>query len=241
MAGETGGGDAGGPKSKPPQSSARYIIFVGVAFAALITVATINTFRNPPSGLLGVSADVKGRALPEFAVPNVRSSLVGDANIFQDDCSSSQNPCPASDARASACQVHLPGAIRVCDFFDKPLAISFWFMRGASCLPAEDAFDRVARRYGDRVGFLSIDIRDDRDAVRKVAAEHGWTVPVGWDRDGAVSDLYRVGGCPTVAFAYPGGIYASARASVDRLTVPKLSADVRGLLADTRRRAAASR
>ena len=31
-------------------------------------------------------------------------------------------------------------------------------------------------------------------------------MPVGYDRDGAVSDLYRVGGCPTVAFAYPGGI-----------------------------------
>jgi len=171
MAGETGGADAGGPSPKPP-SSARYIIFVGVAFAALIALATINTFRNPPSGLLGVNADVKEHALPEFAIPDVRSALVGDANIFQDDCSSSQNPCTAADARTSACQLHLTGAIRICDFFDRPLAISFWFTRGASCLPAQDAFDQVARRYGDRVGFLSIDVRDDRDAVRQVVAEH---------------------------------------------------------------------
>jgi len=241
MAGETGDGDAGGPATKRPASSARYIIFVGVAFAALIALATINTLRNPPGGLLGVNADVKGRALPEFAVPDVRSALVGDANIFQDNCSSSQNPCPPADARTSACQVHLAGAIRVCDFFNRPLAISFWFMRGASCLPAQDAFDRVARRYGDRVGFLSIDVRDSRDSVRSVAAEHHWTVPIGWDRDGAVSDLYRVGGCPTVALAYPGGIYAAAHANIANTTVQKLSADIRRLLADTRRRAEASR
>ena len=241
MAGETGGADAGGPSPKPP-SSARYIIFVGVAFAALIAVATISTLGNPSNGLLGVNADVKERALPEFAIPDVRSTLVGDANVFQDDCSSSQNPCPAGGGRPSACQVHLAGAIRICDFFDRPLVISFWFIRGASCLPAQDAFDQVARRYGDRVGFLSIDIRDNRDEVRRLAAEHHWTVPVGWDQDGAVSDLYRVGGCPTVALAYPGGIYAAApRASIDTLTVPKLSADIRKLLADTRRRAAASR
>jgi hypothetical protein len=129
----------------------------------------------------------------------------------------------------------------VCDFFERPLAISFWFTRGASCLPAQDAFDQVARRYRGRVGFLSIDVHDDRDAVRQIVAEHHWTVPVGWDRDGALSNLYRVGGCPTVAFAYPGGIYASAQANVANLTAPKLTADVKQLLADSRRRAATAR
>ena len=233
---------AGRPPSAPrPRSSSRYILFVGLAFAALIAVATVNTLRNPSSGLLGFNADVTNRAMPEFAVPDVRSSLIGDANVFQDDCSTSANPCPAADQRPSACNVDLKGATRVCDFFNKPLAISFWFMKGASCIPAQDAFDQVARRYGDRVGFLSIDVRDDRDAIRKTIAEHGWQVPVGWDRDGAVSDLYDVGGCPTVAFAYPGGIFAFAKSGVDRLTVPKISADARTLLARTRDRAVQSR
>jgi hypothetical protein len=234
--------EPGGPPSSPrPRSSSRYILFVGVAFATLIAIATINTLNNPSAGLLGVNADIVDQALPEFAVPDIRSSLVGDANVFQDDCSSSANPCPTADRRPSACNIEASGAIRVCDFFNRPLAISFWFLTGASCLPAQDAFDQVARRYGDRVGFLSIDVRDDRDSIRKIVAEHGWKVPVGWDRDGAVSDLYRVGGCPTVAFAFPGGTFAFARSSVDRLTVPHLTTDVRTLLARTRVRAAQSR
>ena len=35
-------------------------------------------------------------------------------------------------------------------------------------------------------------------------------MPVGYDRDGAVSNLYRVGGCPTLVYAYPGGILERA-------------------------------
>ncbi len=30
-------------------------------------------------------------------------------------------------------------------------------------------------------------------------------MPVGYDRDGAVAGLYRVGGCPTFAYVFPGG------------------------------------
>jgi len=60
--------------------------------------------------------------------------------------------------------------------------------------------------------------------------EHRWTMPVGYDRDGAVSDLYRVGGCPTVAFAYPGGILAFARARLSELSGRQMAADVRKLL-----------
>jgi hypothetical protein len=55
-------------------------------------------------------------------------------------------------------------------------------------------------------------------------------MPVGYDRDGAVSDLYRVGGCPTVAFAYPGGILAFARARLSELSGRQMAADVRKLL-----------
>ncbi len=229
------------PASPPARSSNRYILFVGLAFAALIAVATINTLSNPSRGLLGVDADVANRALPEFAVPDIRSSLVGDANVFQDDCSTATIPCPAGDRRPPACHIRIKGALRVCDYFDKPLAISFWFMKGADCLPAQDAFDKVASRYRGRVGFLSIDVRDARDSIRRAIADHGWTVPVGWDRDGAVSDLYQVGGCPTVAFAYPGGVFAFARSTTDRLTVPRLTGDVRTLLSRTRSRATGSR
>ncbi len=232
------GGGSG--ERRVPKPGGRYVLFVGIAFATLIVVATINTLNNNAGGVLGLNADIVGRALPEFAVPNVRGSIDADANVFQDDCSSSENPCPADDRRPSACEIKPAGAIRVCDYFDKPLAISFWFMRAADCLPAQDAFNQVAQDLRGRANFLSIDIRDDRDSVRQTAIDHGWSIPVGWDRDGAVSDVYRVGGCPTVAFVYPGGIFAFAKAG-DQVTEAKLRDDMTELIARSNEQAATSR
>ncbi len=232
-------------------SGRRYSTFVGIAFLVLIVVATLNTIRTESGGTLGVDGAQRGIPLSEFAVPNALTGpLNNDANVYQDDCSTSENPCPAGARRPSACQIPRKGAIRVCDLFNRPLVLSFWFTRGADCLPTQDALNAVSEKYRGRVNFLSIDIRDDPGDVRSIAQAHGWTMPVGYDRDGAVSDLYRVGGCPTVAFAYPGGILDFAKASIAELSQPQtedgslragIERDVRTLLRQTRAREAASR
>jgi thiol-disulfide isomerase/thioredoxin len=224
-----------------PAPGRRYSTFVGIAFLVLIVVATLNTIRTNSGGVLGVTEGDRGMPLPEFAVPDARTGpLDRDANVFQDDCATSQNPC-ADARRTPACQIPRRGAIRVCDLFSRPLVLSFWFTRGADCLPAQDVVDRVAARYRGRVSFLSIDVRDDPADVRRIISERGWSMPVGYDRDGAVSDLYRVGGCPTVAFAYPGGILAFAKIGSDypddHLSRAGLTGDVERLVRESRRRA----
>ena len=225
-----------------PVPARRYSTFVGMAFLVLIAVATLNTIRTNSGGVLGATEGERGMPLPEFAVPNARTGPLDlDANIAQDDCSTSQNPCPSDARRPSACQIPRQGAIRVCDLFDRPLVLSFWFTRVADCLPAQDALDRVAHRYRGRVNFLSIDVRDDPAAVREIVAERGWSMPVGYDRDGAVSDLYRVGGCPTVAFAYPGGILAFAKVGDAVSSQSQLAGETERLLRLSRARAKEAR
>ena len=227
------------PSSPSRPKTSRYSLFVGLAFLVLIVVATVNTFRTRDDGILG-NGDVEvGAALPQFAVPDLRGSTSGDANIFQDNCGSASNPC--DDPRTPACQVHLADVIRVCDLFDKPLVISFWFMERADCLPTQDVVNQVAQRFKNEVNFLSIDVRDNREDARGVVEQRGWTIPVGYDADGAVSNLYRVGGCPTVAFAYPGGIFASARLGTDQLTEQGLTDDVQQLVRDSEARAETER
>ena len=95
----------------------------------------------------------------------------------------------------------------------------------------QDLVERVFRRYRGRVGFLSLDIRDDRDTVREAISRRGWTMPVGYDRDGAVAGLYGIGLCPTFAYVFPGGTLESA--SVGELTAAQLSDRVDRLLAAT--------
>jgi hypothetical protein len=216
----------------------RYSVAVGLLFLAVIVVATVSTIGGGGAGgTLGLDFEPSRWPLPEFAVPAAAGRLEGDANVAQDDCESSAVPCPADAHRTPACRIATAGAIRVCDLFGRPLVISFWFTKSGDCVQQQDVVDDVYRRYRGRVGFLSLDIHDSRDTVRELIRQHGWTLPLGYDRDGAVGSLYKIGGCPTFAYVYPGGTLESA--SIGPLTAGQLGTRVERLIAASR--AAASR
>jgi hypothetical protein len=238
---ENGGGRNAGPGKEPserPRRATVYSLIVGMAFIALIAVAGINTISTKNKGVLGATNE-GDFPLAQFAVPNARTGASGDANIAQDDCDAARIPCPSGNRRMPACRVDVPGALRVCDFFDRPLVLSFWFTRGGDCEDQEDVFETAYRRYRKQVNFLAVDVRDDTSEVQKLIREHHWTHPVGLDRDGALSNLYRVGGCPTFVYAYPGGIFQAT--SIGRLDDQQFFDKVDTLIASSKRRAATAR
>jgi thiol-disulfide isomerase/thioredoxin len=238
---ENGAGRDGGSGKEPserPRRAAVYSLIVGMAFIALIAVAGINTISTKNKGVLGASSE-GDMPLAQFAVPSARGAASGDANIAQDDCDSARIPCPSGSRRTPACRVDVPGALRVCDFFDRPLVLSFWFTRGGDCENQEDVFERAYRNYKGRVNFLSVDVRDSDSEVRKLISDHKWTHPVGLDRDGALSNLYRVGGCPTFVYAYPGGIFQAT--SIGKLDDQEFFANVDRLISASKQRAATVR
>jgi hypothetical protein len=211
----------------------RYSIAVGLIFLALIAVATIHTLTGKGGeDTLGLDKQPARWPLPEFAVPAASGHLEGDANVYQDDCGSAGLPCSEHLPRVPACQITTPGAIRVCDLFDRPLVISFWFGTENRCERQQGVVSTVAERYGGRVNFLSLDVLDSRESVGELVREQGWKMPVGFDRDGAVAALYRIALCPTFAYAYPGGTLQSA--SIGELGVGGLSQHVDELLSATR-------
>jgi hypothetical protein len=208
----------------------RYSILVGLAFLALVAIASLHTLNGGGEGILGLEKQPSRWPLPEFAVPEAAGELEGDANVAQDDCESGALPCPDDARRKPACEITTAEAIRVCEMFNRPLVLSFWFDDG-ECAAQQDVVDSVYRRYRGRVNFLSIDIRDDREKVRELIRAGGWEMPVGYDHDGAVGSLYGVGGCPTIAYVYPGGTLYDA--GVGELNQRQLEAKVESLLAAT--------
>jgi thiol-disulfide isomerase/thioredoxin len=238
---ENGAGRNGGPGKEPSQRPRRatvYSLIVGMAFIALIAVAGINTISTKNKGVLGATSE-GDMPLAQFAVPNARTGASGDANIAQDDCDAARIPCPSGNRRTPACRVDVAGALRVCDFFNRPLVLSFWFTRGGDCENQEDVFEDAYRKYKGEVNFLAVDVRDDTSEVQKLIQEHHWTHPVGLDRDGALSNLYRVGGCPTLVYAYPGGVFQAT--SIGRLDDQQFFTKVDDLIAASKQRAATVR
>jgi AhpC/TSA family len=225
-------------RERARRPAAIYSAIVGLVFIAIIAVAGINALQTEESGVIG-AGDEGELPLAQFAVPDLRSDLEGDANIAQDDCEVSRVPCPEDERRTPACEVTVEGAIRVCDLFARPLVLSFWFTKGGECEAQQDVFEAVYRRQRDRVNFLAINVRDSREEVTQLADDRGWTHPIGLDSDGALSNLYRVGGCPTFLYAYPGGILRDT--SIGEIDADELSANVDGLIEASKERAATVR
>jgi hypothetical protein len=206
------GGIPGGPgdRVKLPFS---YAALIGILIAFVAVFILVNTLRNAESGTVGIGPVGIGEKVDPFAVPIATSDLEGDANVDPDE----------------ACRVAGEDVLRICDYFDRPLLISFWFTGGASeCIDQQDVFDQVAERFSSRAGAVSINVRDSRERVRELVEERGWKVPVGHDTDGAVSNMYRVGGCPTFLFVRAGGVLE--RAEIGRTTVEELGSQVRSFL-----------
>lgn len=190
-----------------------YVVVVGVLFVIVLVIALFNMLQTTDSGIVGIGdVDIGEKAEP-FAVPLALSDLEGDANVDPD----------------RACSVEGDDVLRICDYFDKPLVVSFWFTKGASdCVDQQDVFDSVATRYEGRAGFVSINVRDDRAKVRDTIVDRDWKVTVGHDQDGAVSNIYKVGGCPTYLFYAKGGILT--RAEIEPTDTEQLGAQVRSLI-----------
>ena len=84
------------------------------------------------------------------------------------------------------------------------------------------------------VRFAAVAVRGDRGALRTLIRRRGWTFPIGYDRDGAVANLYGVAVCPTIVFAYPGR--RTMLTDFGYLGDGKLAARVRQLEAASERR-----
>jgi thiol-disulfide isomerase/thioredoxin len=169
--------------------------FVGVVAVAVVAVVTVNSLRTEGPGSRGLAA---GGTLPGFAVPLAESDLEGDANV--------------SDR---ACDVRGPDVLNVCELTERgPLVLGFFAEPSDRCDDEIDVLDRLSRRFPD-VRFAAVAIRGDRDDVRRLVRERGWTLPVGHDRDGAVANLYAVAVCPAITLARDGRVVRTLLGSQD--------------------------
>ncbi|MBW3608107.1 MAG: hypothetical protein KY463_07085 [Actinobacteria bacterium] len=178
-----------------------------------------------------------GQPLPPFAVVLARSDVV---------CDDEDDPCDANVAasgarvegdarRRAACDVRGPTVLNVCELIERgPLVLGLAASRGASCLDPWDRLERLARRHrGLQVALVAIGggLEELRTSVRR----HGWSFPVGWDRDGILASIYGVAACPYVTVArwrgrVQGTLVGSAAASggeLDRLTGAAVAASRR--------------
>ena len=210
------------PPARRPGSRATWA--VGVLLVALLVYITLNTLRTDTPGAHGIP---DGSRLPPFATPLALGPVQGDANVARQ----------ADQGRAGkvpACSVRRPGVLNVCQLSERgPVVLAFMIDRGGVCTRQLDEIERVRTRFPG-VQFAAIAVRGDRGRLRRLIRSHRWRFPVGYDHDGAISNVYFVGVCPTVTFAYPGGI--AMHTTVGLLKPRALETELRRLVARAQRR-----
>ncbi|MCF6092528.1 TlpA family protein disulfide reductase [Microaerobacter geothermalis] len=93
----------------------------------------------------------------------------------------------------------LTGSGIVLSQVDQPSFINFWASWCPPCQAEMPDLQRSYEAYGDKITFVSVNITaEDRESdVRKFVKDYGITFPVYLDRDGSVSDAYRIVSIPT--------------------------------------------
>jgi hypothetical protein len=181
-----------------PRPGNKYAWAVGiVAVMGLSVLLFLQTLPNQGKGLLGPAP---GTIIKEFAVPNALGDAEGAANVCQ-----RHKSCDDRAGKVPACTLHSEGVVNICDLRRRPLVLTFIFDRGADCYPQVDRTERVMSSLPG-VNFATVFFtHKDRDQVRALVQERGWRQPVGIDKDGAVANVYGIGGCPTTVFTRAGG------------------------------------
>jgi peroxiredoxin len=183
------------PSAKRPPSGMRdYVWVVGVAACVLIAVLFVTTLRHGTDrGARGIPV---GERMPDFAVPLATGGLEGDANLAVK---------AGQGAKHAACSLRGPEVLNGCALRDAgPVVLAFFTVRNGECVAQVDTMQRVQAQVPG-VRLVAIAIRGDRDTVRRMVARHRWTIPVGYDADGALSNAFHAQVCPQLTFARAGG------------------------------------
>jgi hypothetical protein len=184
----------------PPRPAAgggtRYLWVVGAAAIALVLLLLLTTIRHGTErGARGVPA---GAIMPPFAVPTALGPIDADANI-------ARHAGEGQAGERAACTVRGPDVLNGCALHESgPVVLAFFAIRSRECVAQLDAMQEVSGQLPG-VRLAAIAIRGDRDDLRALVRRHGWRFPVGYDRDGALSNAYHVQVCPQLTFARRGG------------------------------------
>jgi hypothetical protein len=202
------------PATPPVIDTRRYRWAIGIFGICVVIVVSIVQFASNGVKGGGVAA---GSRLQPFAAPIATSNLVGDANLSK----------PCSLGRFGTRAVNTCLIVR-----RRPIVLAFFVTGSDDCTHSIDTVQKVAGEFSpSSVQFAAIAVGASQSDTAALVRSHHWTIPVAYDRDGAVGQIYGVQFCPMIELAYRGGIVKDRLIGDNPTNAASLAANVRALVA----------
>jgi hypothetical protein len=199
------------PVPEPAIDTRRYRWMIGVFGIVLVIAFSIYLFTTRGIQSAGIPA---GQRLHNFVAPLSGSNLTGAANA---------NPrCDAAHPN--------PRALNVCG--RTPIVLGLFVTGSHQCERQIDTVQAVSRQFvGRGVQFAALAVDASGATTTSLVRSHHWTIPVAYDPDGRVGELYGVSICPMVEIAGRGGVVSDRLIGNHWISASALAARVRRLLA----------
>ena len=181
-----------------PAPGNKYAWAVGIVMLMVLSVLLfVQTLPNSGEGSTGPE---RGTRLKAFAAPSALGDLEGDANVCQAKAHCNDQ---TGETRPASCVGE--DVVNLCELREQAARAHLHLRPRRGLLPAGRPH-RASEGQLPGVNFATVYFsHKDRDEIAALVEERGWTQPVAIDQDGAVANLYGVGGCPTTVFARAGG------------------------------------
>jgi cytochrome c biogenesis protein CcdA/peroxiredoxin len=180
----SGGGPDKGSGSGDPSPKPNRRLVRGTAVAAVLAVAVGGFILNTGS-----------------------SDGVTVAMANEDESSAGISAAPAGDPAPTTSFLRFDGtSATLADYRGTPLVVNFWASWCPSCVAELTAAIRPAQdRFGDEVGFIGVNLQDDREAALELITETGVQFDLVEDADGTLYTQFEAIGMPFTAFIAADG------------------------------------
>jgi hypothetical protein len=166
------------------RSTRRAQATIGALGLVLVIAFSVYLTTHGSATTPGIAA---GHRLVRFVAPLATSDLDASANV---------------DPRCDPVRPARRG-LNVCD--RGPIALDLFATGAAPCVRSVDALQELARRFPG-IEFAAVAVGASQAQALALVRAHRWRIPVAYDSDGAVAQLYGVSVCPLIELAGAGGV-----------------------------------
>ncbi|MHB8657831.1 MAG: TlpA family protein disulfide reductase [Solirubrobacteraceae bacterium] len=198
------------PTAEPVIDTRRYQWMIGIFGLVLVIAFSVYLFAKNGVVAPGLAP---GQMLHRFVAPLATSRLNLDVNTIPRCAPAHPNP----------------QGLNVCG--RAPIVLVFFAPGSKACRREVDTLQSVSREFGPAAGiqFAAVAVRTGRAQAAALVRSHHWTIPVAYDRDGAVAELYGVEICPMLELIRAGGVVVERLIGEQWLSTTRLAGRVRRL------------